>query len=206
TRRAGRQTPKTASPFGRGSSIPGAGERGGVGEADLAIGFFSRNERKSIPQVLCEFKDIRSNLDAPQRRKGNNRSPVRQCLDYLVFARRGLFPSDPILPIWGIVTDMNEFRLDWFDRGHHQSLRFTIRATDLLQGISLIGNSEAARFERFLFRKAFHRDTLISLTGRSELLSLIGRQRFNDRQLENSFYAEYRRFRERLYGELLRLN
>jgi hypothetical protein len=187
-------------------SISGAGERGGTGEADLAVGFFHRESAGAIPQVVCEFKDVRSNLDAPQRRKGNNRSPVRQCLDYLSFARRGLFPSDPVLPTWGIVTDMNEFRLYWFDKGYHQSLRFTIRATDLLQGVSLIGNSEAARFERFLFRKVFHRDTLISPTGRSELLALIGRQRFNDRQLENSFYAEYRAFRERLSRELLRWN
>lgn len=186
--------------------IPGAGEKGGTGEADLAIGFFQKENASAIPQVLCEFKDIRSNLDAPQKRKGNNRPPVRQCLDYLSSARRGLFPSDPILPTWGIVTDMNEFRLYWFDKGHHQSLRFTIRATDLLQSISLVGNSEASRFERFLFRKVFHRDTLVSVTGRSELLALIGRQRFNDRQLENSFYAEYRKFRERLYGELLRRN
>jgi hypothetical protein len=98
--------------------IAGAGERGGTGVADLAIGFF-REPGSAIPQVLCEFKDIRSDLDAPQRRKGNNRSPVRQCLDYLGYARRGFFPSDPILPTWGIVTDMNEFRLYWFDRGHH---------------------------------------------------------------------------------------
>jgi tRNA G10 N-methylase Trm11 len=184
-------------------SIPGAGATGGTGEADAALGLFRKNTDGAIPQVLCEFKDIRSNLDAPQRRKGNNRSPVRQCLDYLAFARRGLFPSDPILPTWGIVTDMNEFRLYRFDKGHHQSLRFTIRATDLLQTISLIGNTDAARFERFLFRKIFHRDTLVAVTGRSELLALIGRQRFRDRQLESSFYAEYRKFREKLYGELL---
>ena len=81
--------------------IPGAGEKGGVGEADLAVGFFRKDGASAIPQVLCEFKDIRSNLDAPQKRKGNNRSPVRQCLDYLSFARRGLFPSDPVLPTWG---------------------------------------------------------------------------------------------------------
>ena len=186
--------------------IPGAGERGGTGEADAAIGFFRKDGTNAVPQVLSEFKDIRSNLDAPQKRKGNNRPPVRQCLDYLSFARRGLFPSDPVMPTWGIVTDMNDFRLYWFDKGHRQSLRFTIRATDLLQGISLVGNSEAARFERFLFRKVFHRDTLISVSGRSELLALIERQRFNDRQLENSFYAEYRKFRERLYTELLRRN
>jgi hypothetical protein len=131
---------------------------------------------------------------------------VRQCLDYLSFARRGLFASDPILPTWGIVTDMNELRLYWFDRGHHQSLRFTIRLTDLLQGIGLLGNTEGARFERFLFRTVFHRRTLISQAGRSPLLGLIERQRFTDREIENSFYAEYRKFREKLYVELLRCN
>jgi hypothetical protein len=170
--------------------ISGAGERGGVGAADLAIGLFRNDEENPIPQVLCEFKDIRSDLDAPQKRKGNNRSPVRQCLDYLSYARRGLFPSDPILPTWGIVTDMNEFRLYWFDKGHHQSLRFTIHAQDLFRGPSLIADNEAARFDRFLFRKTFDRDTLISPTGRSALAGLIGQQRFNDRALETAFYSE----------------
>jgi hypothetical protein len=118
----------------------------------------------------------------------------------------GFFPSDPILPTWGIVTDMNEFRLYWFDRGDHQSLRFAILATDLLKGTSLVATSEAARFDRFLFRKVFHRDTLISATGRSVLVNLIGQQRFNDRQLENTFYGEYRKFRERLYLTLLERN
>lgn len=185
--------------------IPGAGERGGVGAADLAIGFFQKSRDTGVPQVVCEFKDIHSDLDAPQRRKGNNRSPVWQCLDYLSHARRsrGLFPSDPILPTWGIVTDMNEFRLYWSDKGHHQSLRFTILPTDLLKGPGLVATTDAARFDRFLFRKVFHRETLISETGRSVLLGLIEKQRFNDRQLENSFYNEYRKFREKLYTELL---
>jgi hypothetical protein len=61
-------------------SIPGAGAGGAAGSADLALGWFGDGPR-AIPQVLCEFKDIRSNLDAPQQRKGNNRSPVRQCMD-----------------------------------------------------------------------------------------------------------------------------
>jgi hypothetical protein len=187
-------------------AIPGAGERGGTGEADLAIGYFRKIASSPVPQVLCEFKDIKSDLDAPQRRKGSNRSPVRQCLDYLSYARRGLFPSDPILPIWGLVTDMNEFRLYWFDKAHHQSLRFTILATDLLKGPSLIANTDAARFDRFLFRKVFHRETLISTTGRCVLLTLIERQRFRDREFEKSFYDEYRGFREKLYVELLKRN
>ena len=186
--------------------ISGSGEKGGVGAADLAIGFFRKDEKNPIPQVVCEFKDIRSILDAPQKRKGNNRSPVRQCLDYLSYARRGTFPSDPILPTWGIVTDMNEFRLYWFDKGHHQSLRFSVHAQDLFQGSSLIAENEAARFDRFLFRKVFERDTLVSSVGRPALAALIGQQRFNDRALENTFYGEYRAFRERLYLTLLERN
>jgi len=172
----------------------------------LAIGCFEKGQLRPIAQVLCEFKDIRSNLDAPQKRKGNNRSPVRQCLDYLSNARRGLFASDVILPTWGIVSDMNEFRLYWFDKGHHQFLRFTIQAQDLFKGTSLIGESEFTRFDRFLFWKVFHRDTLVSDIGRSALLSLIVQQRFNDRELEAAFYSEYRAFRERLYLVLLGRN
>jgi N-6 DNA Methylase len=117
-----------------------------------------------------------------------------------------IFPSDSILPIWGIVTDMNEFRLYWFDKGHHQSLRFSIHAEDLFRGSSLISGNEAARFDRFLFRKVFHRSTLISETGRPLLLGLISQQRFSDRQLESTFYSEYRKFREHLYLTLLERN
>ena len=186
--------------------IAGAGEKGGVGSADLAVGLFRNDEKNPIAQVLCEFKDIRSDLDMPQKRKGNNRSPVRQCLDYLSYARRGMDPSDPILPTWGIVADMNEFRLYWFDKGHHQFLRFTIHAQDLFKGQSLIAENEAARFDRFLFRKVFHREMLVSSAGRSALAVLIGQQRFKDRALENTFYGEYRAFRERLYQVLLEKN
>jgi hypothetical protein len=186
--------------------IPGAGARGGTGEADLAIGYFDDTAIGQVPQVLAEFKDIRSALDADQKRKGNARSPVRQCLDYLSFARRGMIGSEPILPTWGIVTDMNEFRLYWYDRGHQQSLRFTIQPRDLFQGRGLLEKSEEARFDRFLFQKIFHRDTLLTRGGKCLLANLIAQQRFRDRELENAFYGEYRKFRERLYATLLDKN
>jgi hypothetical protein len=86
-------------------AIPGAGANGGSGEADLAIGHFGKTARGQFPQVLCEFKGIRSALDADQKRKGNTRSPVRQCLDYLGFARHGMIGSGPILPTRGMVTE-----------------------------------------------------------------------------------------------------
>ena len=50
--------------------VPGTGAKGGAGEADLALGWF-RGRIDAVPQVLCEFKDIRSDLDTKQNRKGS---------------------------------------------------------------------------------------------------------------------------------------
>ncbi|MGH6835833.1 MAG: Eco57I restriction-modification methylase domain-containing protein [Methylocella sp.] len=111
--------------------------------------------------------------------------------------------SEPILPTWGIVTDMNEFRLYWYDRGHQQSLRFTVQPRDLFQGKGMLEETEDAWFDRFVFQKVFHRDTLLTPGGKCLLLGLIGQQRFRERELENAFYAEYRKFRERLHLMLL---
>jgi hypothetical protein len=187
-------------------AVKGAGEKGGTGAADLAIGYFGDDDIAETPQVLCEFKDIKSGLDASQKRKGSTRSPAKQCIDYLTSARRGMFGTESILPTWGVVTDMNEFRLYWFDRAPQQSLRFVIRPTDLFQGESLIADNDDARFERFLFWKVFHRESLLTSGGKSKLAQLIGQQWVKERELENEFYAEYSQLRERLYNSLIENN
>ncbi|HMO74148.1 MAG TPA: hypothetical protein PKD99_13460 [Sphingopyxis sp.] len=110
-------------------AIAGAGQTGNRGEADLAVGHFG-GARPVIPQVVCEFKDVRSGLDKPQNRKGNNRSPVQQAKDYLWNARRGLFGNEPVQPRFAIVTDMNEFRLYWWDHFPDRYLRFKIDGGD----------------------------------------------------------------------------
>jgi hypothetical protein len=185
--------------------IPGEGAGGGAGEADLALGWF-RGRRDAIPQVLCEFKDIRSKLDAKQNRKGSTRSPVEQCLNYVRGARRGLFGNEPVQPWWGLVTDMNEFRLYWWDRAPAEYIRFFIRREDLLSGgYDLLGESDHARFDRYLFAKLFSRDMLLSEAGRPLLLRLVERQWARGRKLEGEFYDRYKDVRERLYN-VLRLN
>ena len=185
--------------------VSGAGQGGGIGIADAALGHFAPNEASPIPQVLVEFKDINSALDAPQKRKGNSRSPVKQGLDYLYAARKGMFGYEAIIPTWAIVTDMNEFRLYWSDRGERQYVSFAIEKKELFQNATLLDDTEEGRFDRFLFSRLFHRDQLIvrGTSGRSGLLSLIERQRFRQRELENRFYQEYRAFREHLYRILL---
>ncbi|MGC9269104.1 Eco57I restriction-modification methylase domain-containing protein, partial [Acidiphilium sp.] len=188
-------------------ALPGAGADGGTGEADLAIGDF-HTDKKPIPQALCEFKGIKTDLDAPQKRKGKrgDRSPVRQCLDYLSAARLKMFGNEPVLPLWGIVTDMNRFRLYWHDRGPSQYADFIIRPLDILDGPGLLANTEAARFDRFLFFRLFHHDTLIATSGRPILFDLIRDQGTRDRLIETEFYREYRALRESLYTEILAHN
>ena len=106
--------------------IARAGQGGGTGKADLALAYFGRKDVQDTVQVVCEFKDIRSGLDAPQKRKGNDRSPVQQCADYLKESRAKLFGNEPIQPKWAIVTDMNEFRLYFWGRMPAQCQRFVI--------------------------------------------------------------------------------
>ena len=183
--------------------VPGEGAGGGMGEADLALGWF-RGRSDAIPQVLAECKDIRSKLDAKQSRKGSTRSPVEQCLNYVRGARRGLFDNEPVQPWWGLVTDMNEFRLYWWDRAPNEYIHFLIRREDLLSGgYDLLSDTEDARFDRYLFWKLFSRDMLLSEAGRPPLLRLVERQRARDRSLEGEFYIHYKGVRERLYNVLV---
>jgi len=185
--------------------VAGEGAGGGPGEADVALGWFGEDAR-ATPQVLCEFKDIRSALDAKQNRKGSTRSPVEQCLNYLRGARRGMIGNEPVQPWWGLVTDMNEFRLYWWDLAPNQFLRFSIKRRGPHEPYDLLTLSEDARFDRFLFSKLFQRDHLIAAAGRPPLLRLIERQWIRERDLEGEFYGRYRAVRERLFKVLTDYN
>ncbi|MGZ8407765.1 MAG: Eco57I restriction-modification methylase domain-containing protein, partial [Caulobacteraceae bacterium] len=142
--------------------------------------------------------------DAKQNRKGSTRSPVEQCLNYLRGARKGMFTNEPVQPWWGLVTDMNEFRLYWFDRMPADYLRFVIRQpADLFAGAyDLRSETDDARFDRFLFWKLFQRDFLLSEAGRPPLLRLIERQWVREKKLEGDFYDRYKATRERLFRVL----
>jgi hypothetical protein len=199
---AGRVDPKMQSMFPK-FRVAGEGAGGGPGEADLALGWF-RGNVTAIPQVLCEFKDIKSALDLQQNRKGNKRSPVQQCFNYIRGARRGLFGNEPVQPWWGIVTDMNEFRLYWWDRQQTEYLRFVIqKPNDLFAGdYDLLTECEAAQFDRFVFKKVFQRDVLLSQGGQPPLARLLEKQWTREQKLEGEFYRHYKAVRERLFSVL----
>lgn len=186
--------------------VPGAGAGGGGGFADLALGWFNQPPVAPTPQVVCEFKDIRSDLDAPQRRKGSTRSPVKQCADYMRGLDLPLFQSAPIQPRLGIVSDMNEFRLYWRDKMPAQDLRFTLRHRPGGAGPTLLDDTPESSFQRFLFAKLLHRDMLLSKTGEPPFVALLRAQLVQEKDLERAFYKEYKDYREALIDALLVAN
>ena len=190
-------------------AINKAGQNGGIGYADAAMGWFGASELPDTPQVLCEFKDIKSSLDAKQNRKGNDRSPVQQCADYLRFSSQQFTPfgTEKIQPTWGIVTDMNEFRLYWNARMPHQYERFVIRKkSPAEQGVALLDSGENARRQRFLFSRVFHADCLLNRGNDAPLLALQKTQQVQEKALEKAFYFEYRAYRDVLFKALLAAN
>lgn len=190
-------------------SVAGAGGGGSVGSADLALGWFGTDEHAPIPQVLCEFKDVRSGLDSPQSRKGNDRSPVEQCNDYLQGARRQterLFHGNPrVRPAWGVVTDMNEFRLFHIDRGFEQSQRFVIQSASP-RDVALVERSPVADFQRFVFWKIFRPEMLLSDLGPGDLERRLSGQIAHEKNLESEFYKDYQRYRQHVYESLVAAN
>jgi Eco57I restriction-modification methylase len=186
--------------------VPGAGAKGGAGKADVALGWFL-GKSNDVPQVLCEFKDIKSDLDAKQNRKGFNLTPVEQCLNYVKGSRRNLFGNETVQPWWGLVTDMNEFRLYWWDRAPQNYLKFTISTKkDLFTQHDLLSDSKDAQFDRFLFCRLFHRDMLISASGRPPLWRRVEKQWSREEAIEEEFYEHYKGVRERLFRVLVTHN
>lgn len=188
--------------------IEGAGAGGGTGQADLAIGYFRKAKSAvDIPQVLCEFKDIRSGLDAPQKRKANSRSPVSQCFDYLRYSFDLLEGGEAVEPTWAIVTDMNEFRLYNRSRGPAFSQRFILEPSLEDQGeVSLLDTSDEGAFERFLFVQMLSPEMLLAEVGRSALSRLLQDQWIAERAIEKEFYLEYKEYRSTLFAEIQRCN
>ncbi|MFU8894445.1 MAG: Eco57I restriction-modification methylase domain-containing protein [Luteolibacter sp.] len=183
--------------------IPGAGQSGGTGFADAALGHFGGD---AVPQVLCEFKDIRSGLDARQARKGNTRSPVEQGFDYLQAAWQGRDRDALTEPFFALVTDMNEFRLYARRLGRGQFQRFVISGPATATEPTLLGDTPAAAFRRFVFWKLLQPTMLLAERGAPMLDRLLRDQIVREKAIEKDFYREYRDYRQFVYRTLIEAN
>lgn len=185
--------------------VAGAGQTGGTGQADLALGRFGAGG-DAVPQILCEFKDIRSGLDAKQARKGNNRSPVEQCFDYLQSAWQSRDRDCLTEPFFALVTDMNEFRLYARRLGRGQYQRFILSGPDTPTEPTLLSETPAGAFRRFVFWRLFQPDMLLADRGTPPLDRLLRDQVVREKAIEKDFYREYRDYREFVYRSLVEAN
>ncbi len=182
-----------------------AGQTGGQGRADLALGHFGTGT-DGVPQVLCEFKDIRSGLDARQPRKGNPRSPVDQAFDYLHEAHASRDRDALVSPAWALVTDMREFRLYSRVKGKAQYQCFVLSESPAPRVPALLGNTDTSRFRRFVFQRLFQPDLLLAKRGDTALDSLLRDQVTREKAIEKTFYHEYRAYREHVYQSIRAAN
>jgi len=183
----------------------GAGQSGGTGFADLALGRFGP-AGDGVPQVLCEFKDIRSGLDARQARKQNDRSPVDQCFDYLQAAWRNRDRDALVEPAYALVTDMNEFRLYIRRLGRTQCQRFILAGPGSADEPALVSDHPAAAFRCFLFWRLFRPDMLLAERGPARLDRLLRDQVTREKAIEKTFYREYHDYRQFVFRSLVEAN
>jgi len=183
--------------------LSGAGQGGGTGFADLALGHFGA---EGVPQVVCEFKAIRSGLDARQLRKGNDRSPVDQCFDYLQAAWQNRDRDALVEPAFALVTDMNEFRLYIRRLGRTQCQRFVIAGSGSAADPDLLSDTPAAAFRRFAFWRLFRPDMLLAERGSPPLDRLLRDQVTREKAIEKTFYREYHDYRQFVFRSLVEAN
>lgn len=192
--------------------VAGAGQRGGMGSADLALGHYGPGA-DGVNQVLCEFKDTRSGLDTRQNRPGARKTPVEQGLDYLNCEYQNRNREARVYPAWAVITDMNEFRL-YHRRGPTQFQRFVITATTVEdREFSLLPPAdadesarEACAFRRFVFEKLFSAAMLLASVDESEAECLMHRQDIIEKEIEESFYTDYKEYRIALYQAIIDSN
>ena len=185
--------------------VPGAGQAGGTGFADLALGHFGEGA-DGVAQVLCEFKDIRSGLDARQFRKANDRSPVDQCFDYLQAAWQNRDRDALVEPTFAVVTDMNEFRLYIRRLGRTQCQRFVIDGSASAADPDLLSDNPAADFRRFVFWRLLRPDMLLADRGSPLLDRLLRDQITREKSIEKTFYREYHDYRQFVFRSLVEAN
>lgn len=150
--------------------------------ADGYLGFFTPDEKDV--RVVIELKDARSDLDAPQRRKQDRRTPVEQAFSYAHKSGSSCR--------WVIVSNMVEIRL--YHAG--DSTRFeTFYIPDLL---------EEENLRRFLF--LMDRRRLIRENGEAEIDLLYRERREHERELSNEFYDRFSSLRLQLFTHLVQHN
>jgi type I restriction-modification system DNA methylase subunit len=150
--------------------------------ADGYLGFFSPDAQKTV--AVIELKDATTDLDRPQNRKNDRRTPIEQAFSYVP----KLGPDCR----WVIVSNFVEIRLY-----HAQD-----QSRYELFNITQLHDDEQLR--RFIF--LLHRDHLLP-AGQESKLDFWHRQRLEQEQsISLDFYKKFKETRLRLFEHLRQFN
>jgi len=163
-------------------------EHGLIGgkRADGALGFFRMNGDKleSDVRVVIELKDANTDLDKPQNRKDDKRSPVEQGFSYA--SKAGGHCK------WIIVSNFKEIRLyHSSDQGRYELFKLP----ELLRADNLV--------HFFLLLKSDH---LITQKGDSFVDDLYEEKQEEEKQISEKFYNTYKNKRLQLFKHLKNKN
>ena len=151
---------------------------------DGILGFFTAQGKDC--RVVIELKDSKTNLDAKQNRKSDNRSPVDQAFGYASKYQGIEFV---------IVSNFKEIRLY---KSNYQGKYQEFKIDDLV-------NNEAKRKE---FQFLLCKQNLIGITKDTGSLvkKLIDDETKRETEIQNKFYKEYKTLREEFVNDILKQN
>ena len=150
--------------------------------ADGALGYFS-NEQEDIRAVI-ELKDANTDLDSPQHRRNDKRTPAQQAFGYVPEAGKSCK--------WVIVSNFKELRL------YHRS---SLNEYEVFFIEKLL---EPETFKKFYY--LLSKENLIAKDGESEIEKLYRNNTEEEEQISTKFYAEYKAARNHLFEHLKKNN
>ncbi|WP_170871862.1 Eco57I restriction-modification methylase domain-containing protein [Pontibacter indicus] len=155
-------------------------------KADGALGYFwlFGNEIKADVRTVIELKDARTDLDKPQNRLNDKRSPVEQAFSYV--SKSGGHCN------WVIVSNFTEIRL------YHSSDQSRYEKFEILR---LLEEKELLRFMFLL-----HKDRLLTKSGDSITNLLYKERQAEEQNISDKFYKHYKKARVDLYHHLQEQN
>ena len=155
-------------------------------KADGALGYFTIDGKKikSDVRAVIELKDALTDLDKPQNRIGDKRTPVEQAFSYSSKAGGRCR--------WVIVSNFKEIRL------YHASDQS--RYENFILDKLLVGDN----LKRFFF--FLQNDRLISQNNESEVDTLFNERQDHEQKITKEFYSGYKLLRMELFEHIKQNN
>lgn len=154
-------------------------------KSDGALGYFNAKTSEKLVRAVIEIKDGQTDLDKPQNRKNDHRTPVQQAFDYASDAGGTCN--------WVIVSNFVEIRLyNYRDRGKYELFYIT----------EFLDNE--IELQRFYY--LMYKTQLISKFSSSSIDRAYEQRQAEQLNISNKFYGQYKQLRLDILANFRSLN